>query len=82
MTEGGRGGGLAIGADEVPFGAGGAGARGGPPGLLLLLFAFDSGSESYIFTPPALFRNFGMPPAKRPPSCGADSIEEGSGLLG
>lgn len=51
---------------------GGGGARGGlemPPDFL----AFVSGSESYMFTPPALFRSFGIPPANSPPNCGAAS---------
>lgn len=41
----------------------------------------DSGSERYeeeseapVSTPPRLFRSFGMPPAKSPPSCGAASM--------
>lgn len=41
----------------------------------------DSGSERYdesrlapVSTPPPVFRSFGMPPAKRPPSCGAASM--------
>ena len=29
-----------------------------------------------MFTPPALFRNFGIPPANRPPNCGAVSVAD------
>jgi hypothetical protein len=46
---------------------------GGTPGALFVCDFLDtlSGSESYILTPPVLFFNRGMPPAKSPPSCGA-----------
>ena len=52
----------------APLGAGGAGAG--------YLRAGDdvSGSESYKLTPPVLLRNCGMPPANRPPSCGAAAM--------
>jgi len=68
-AEGGRGGAPPGALGAAPLGMGGAlGAPG--EGLRLLV----SGSESYIFTPPALFRSFGIPPANMPPSCGADSM--------
>lgn len=71
--EGGNGGAPPGGFSPAPFGAGGAGADGvlGAEDFLALV----SGSESYMFTPPALFRNFGIPPANRPPNCGAVSVD-------
>ena len=69
-AEGGNGGAPPGGRSAKPFGGAG-GALGALPGELRALV---SGSESYMFTPPALFRSFGIPPAKIPPSCGADSI--------
>lgn len=68
-ADGGGGGGAPPGlAGGAPFGLVGA-ASGGE-----LFFEFVSGSESYKFTPPALFRSLGMPPAKMPPNCGAVSM--------
>lgn len=76
-TEGGRG------ADPGGGGGGAApGLGGGCPFVIEgaletgaeTFLAFVSGSESYMFTPPPVFLNFGIPPAKRPPNCGADSI--------
>ena len=69
-------------------GAEGGGSGGAPPGgragipfdggtrgvLTVLRAALVSGSESSMFTPPAFFRSFGIPPAKMPPNCGALSI--------
>lgn len=69
-AEGGKGGTPPGALKAFPTGGGG-GALGAPADDFL---AFVSGSESYMFTPPALFRNFGMPPANSPPSCGAESI--------
>ncbi|KAK1037253.1 hypothetical protein LTR33_016251, partial [Friedmanniomyces endolithicus] len=74
-AEGGNGGAPPGGRSAKPFGGAG-GALGALPGELRALV---SGSESYMFTPPALFRSFGIPPAKMPPSCGADSMP-GAGL--
>ncbi|KAK0291400.1 hypothetical protein LTS00_008400 [Friedmanniomyces endolithicus] len=74
-AEGGNGGAPPGGRNTKPFGGAG-GALGALPGELRALV---SGSESYMFTPPALFRSFGIPPAKMPPSCGADSMP-GAGL--
>ncbi|TKA39224.1 hypothetical protein B0A54_08533 [Friedmanniomyces endolithicus] len=64
-AEGGNGGAPPGGRSAKPFGGAG-GALGALPGELRALV---SGSESYMFTPPALFRSFGIPPAKMPPSC-------------
>lgn len=70
----GGGGGAPGGLGAEPFGIGGAAARGGGAGFEALLDVV-SGSESYapVFTPPD-FLSLGIPPANRPPSCGADSI--------
>lgn len=72
--DGGNGGAPPGGLNPPPFGAGGGGAAGvlGAEDFLELV----SGSESYMFTPPALFRNFGMPPANRPPNWGAVSVAD------
>jgi hypothetical protein len=70
-AEGGSGGGAAPGrGGGPPFGLGGGGGLGVAAFLELLV----SGSESYMFTPPPRDFNLGIPPANRPPSCGADSI--------
>ncbi|TKA35938.1 hypothetical protein B0A54_12162 [Friedmanniomyces endolithicus] len=63
-AEGGNGGAPPGGRSAKPFGGAG-GALGALPDELRALV---SGSESYILTPPALFRSFGIPPAKIPPS--------------
>lgn len=69
----GGGGGAPGGRGAAPPGRGGTGAFGGG---LDTLREDGSGSESYapVLTPPD-FLSFGIPPAKRPPNCGAaDSI--------
>ena len=73
--EGGKGGAPPGGEGAAPFGAGGGGAALGVEGDEDFL-ELVSGSESYMFTPPPLFRNLGMPPANRPPNCGAVSIAD------
>ena len=74
VTEGGKGGRPPGGLGALPLGAVGGGALGVAVGGDFLEFV--SGSESYRFTPPALFRSFGMPCANNPPSCGAESIPD------
>jgi hypothetical protein len=70
-AEGGRGGGAAPGrGGGPPLGLAGGGGLGVAAGFR----EFVSGSESYMFTPPVLFFSFGIPPANKPPSCGAASI--------
>lgn len=76
----GGGGGAPGGLGAAPLGGNGAGAFGGG---LDTLRDEGSGSESYapVLTPPD-FLSFGIPPAKRPPSCGAaDSIPPPDGPL-
>lgn len=41
---------------------------------------WDDCSSAPVSTPPLVFFNFGIPPAKRPPNCGADSIVAAGGL--
>lgn len=70
----GGGGGAPGGLGAEPLGIGGAAARGGGAGLEALRDVV-SGSESYapVLIPPD-FLSLGMPPANRPPSCGAGSM--------
>lgn len=85
-AEGGKGGapgGLPGGEGAKPFGNEGAGLRLVGGGGVLRgggLRALVSGSESYapVLTPP-LFRSLGMPPANKPPSCGALSMAAAAG---
>ena len=85
-TDGGTGaapGGAGGGAGGAPPGRGGGapfGTAGGLEGGGLFL-EFVSGSESYILTPPALFRSLGIPPANKPPNCGACSIPPAAALV-
>lgn len=72
-------GGAPVGRSAALFGITGAEAL-GASGLEELLDAV-SGSESYapVLTPPD-FRSLGIPPAKRPPSCGAASVAVAAAL--
>lgn len=69
-AEGGSGGGAAPGLGGGPP----LGLGGGVLGVAAFLEVAVSGSESYMFTPPPLLFNLGIPPANNPPSCGAASI--------
>lgn len=71
-AEGGSGGGAAPGrGGGPPLGLAGGGGLGVAGAFLELLV---SGSESYMFTPPPRDFNLGIPPANKPPNCGAASI--------
>lgn len=74
-AEGGSGGGAAPGLGGGPP----IGLAGGGLGVAAFLDLEVSGSESYMLTPPPRLFSLGIPPANRPPNCGAASIPPAAG---